>query len=109
MLRHAACLLMFIIMGAVSGKAQRADEGTRQPRILLLLDGSSSMLQPWGTGSIRFKAAANIISVLMDSIYAVNAGVEFGLRVYGHQSPAQNKDCYDSRQEVMFSKNNATQ
>ena len=67
------------------------------------------MLQPWGKADYRFQAAGKIISRLMDSIYSLNPNVEFGLRVYGHQSPAQNNDCYDSKQEVMFSKNNYTQ
>lgn len=81
----------------------------KQPRILLLLDGSSSMLQPWNDGNERFKAAAKVISKLMDSIYSVNADVEFALRVYGHQHAAQENNCLDSRQEVRFSKNNLTQ
>jgi hypothetical protein len=111
MLRCAVCSLM-LLLAALSAEAQqpaRKDDGTRQPRILLLVDASSSMLEPWGAKSTRFQTAGDIIVRLMDSIYAVNAGVEFGLRVYGHQSPAQNNDCYDSRQEVMFSKNNITQ
>ena len=109
MLRRAACLLICLLSFAGGSSAQRVTPaGNVQPRILLLLDGSSSMLQPWNN-SIRFKAAAQIVAALMDSIYSVNAGVEFGLRVYGHQSPAQLNDCFDSRMEVMFSKNNATQ
>ena len=109
MLRRAACLLVSLLLCSVVVNGQRTTyDGPRQPRILLLLDGSSSMLQPWNN-TIRFKAAAKVVSALMDSIYAVNRGVEFGLRVYGHQSPAQDNDCFDSRMEVMFSKNNATQ
>ncbi len=108
MLRRAACLLTFLLLGIAAQAQPAAGDGTRQPRILLLLDGSSSMLQPWNS-TIRFKAAARVIAALMDSIYSVNAGVEFGLRVYGHQTASQFNDCLDSRQEVMFSKNNATQ
>lgn len=81
----------------------------KQPRILIILDGSSSMLEPWNGGSDRFRAAAGIITRLMDSVYAVNDGVEFALRVYGHQHPAQENNCYDSKLEVIFSKNNLTQ
>ncbi len=112
MSRRAACLLTLLLLLWHIAPAQpggSASVGTRQPRILLLADASSSMLQPWGASSTRFKTAGAIISSLMDSIYAVNAGVEFGLRVYGHQSPAQANDCMDTKQEVMFSKNNATQ
>lgn len=67
------------------------------------------MLQPWQDGNERFKAAAKVIAKLMDSIYTVNADVEFGLRVYGHQHPAQENNCTDSKQEVRFTKNNLTQ
>lgn len=67
------------------------------------------MLQPWSQQANRFQTAGQIVVRLMDSIYAVNPAVEFGLRVYGHQSPAQNNDCFDSKQEVLFSKNNVTQ
>ncbi len=110
MLRAACLLILLLLLLQLPAHAQPAPlTGTRQPRILLLVDASSSMLQPWGGSSTRFKTAGAIISSLMDSIYAVNAGVEFGLRVYGHQSPAQNNDCTDTKQEVMFSKNNYTQ
>ncbi len=109
MLRRAACLLTLLIAALPAMAQPAANNNGRQPRILLLVDASSSMLQPWGSNATRFQTAAGIIGSLMDSIYAVNPDVEFGLRVYGHQSPAQNNDCFDSRQEVMFSKNNYTQ
>ena len=67
------------------------------------------MLEPRSPKATRFQTASTIVTNLMDSIYAVNEGVEFGLRVYGNHSPAQDNDCYDSRQEVMFSNNNLTQ
>ncbi len=80
----------------------------KQPRILILLDGSSSMGSEWGKET-RFKAASHIITTLMDSLYKVNKDVEFALRVYGHQSPSQDNNCYDTKLEVMFSKDNLTQ
>ena len=68
MLRRAACLLILLLMSAKAAEAQRAPaDQSRQPRILLLLDGSSSMLQPWAK-TIRFQAAAKVIAALMDSI-----------------------------------------
>ncbi len=45
----------------------------------------------------------------MDSIYKINNKVEFGLRVFGHQHAAQENNCYDTKREVMFSKDNRTQ
>jgi hypothetical protein len=109
MLRRAVCLLMFLIAALQAGAQVPAYVGVRQPRILLLVDGSSSMLQTWGPKATRFQTASKIITSLMDSIYAVNADVEFGLRVYGHQTAAQYNDCTDTKREVMFSKNNITQ
>jgi hypothetical protein len=80
-----------------------------QPRILFLVDGSSSMLETWQTNQIRFKAAGKIIDQIVDSIYKVNPYVEFGLRVYGHQHTAQENNCFDTKLEVPFGKSNATQ
>ncbi|MBL7682532.1 MAG: VWA domain-containing protein [Flavipsychrobacter sp.] len=81
----------------------------KQPRILILLDGSSSMNYEWTGGETRFKAASRIILALMDSMYKINKDVEFALRVYGHQYPSQDNNCFDTRLEVMFSKDNIDQ
>jgi hypothetical protein len=67
------------------------------------------MLQSWTPGQDRFKAASKIITTLIDSVYKVNKDVEFALRVYGHQYPSQENNCYDTQLEVMFSKDNLTQ
>jgi hypothetical protein len=80
-----------------------------QPRILFLVDGSSSMLESWQANQIRFKAAGKIIDQIVDSIHKVNPNVEFGLRVYGHQHTAQENNCFDTKLEVPFGKSNATQ
>ncbi|PZF72907.1 vWA domain-containing protein [Taibaiella soli] len=101
-------ILFFIALHQVS-IAQTLPDGVKQPRILILLDGSSSMVQPWSKDATRFKTAGRIITSLMDSIYRLNDQVEFALRVYGHQYPVQENNCYDTKQEVMFSKNNLTQ
>lgn len=87
----------------------QTEEKEKNPRIVILLDGSSSMLHEWTKEDIRFKAAAKIIDRLMDSVYAVNKNVEFALRVYGHQSPTSVNNCFDSKLEVMFSRDNYTQ
>jgi hypothetical protein len=108
-MRFPAFLLLLVCFLISFSAGAQVKPGEKQPRILILLDGSSSMLQPWVGNEIRFKAAANIITKLIDSIYKVNDQVEFALRVYGHQSPAQNKNCIDTKREVMFSKDNLTQ
>lgn len=88
--------------------AQQKDE-FKKPRILILLDGSSSMLSDWQIGKSRFKVAHEIVLALMDSIYKSNKDVEFSLRVYGHQSPVPENNCTDTRNEVMFTKDNKAQ
>lgn len=98
-------ILLMAFSLAASGQADQP----KQPRILILLDASSSMLQPWEKNQERYKTAARIITSLIDSVYKVNDQVEFALRVYGHQHPAQENNCYDTRREVMFSKDNLTQ
>ncbi len=81
----------------------------KEPRILLLVDGSSSMLQAWDGKENRFQTATRFIDALMDSMYRINPDVAFALRMYGQQSPAQDNNCYDTKREVMFSKNNRDQ
>jgi len=112
---------LFSFLFALHSLAWGQQEATlRQPRILILLDGSSSMTYEWGkagsnNGSkdaaaiTRFQAAAKVVNALIDSVYAVNGAVEFGLRVYGQQFAAQENNCFDTRREVAFSKDNQTQ
>lgn len=110
-LRLLFCCLS-LMLPLLAGAQQPAAPVKRQPRILLLVDGSSSMLSPWQQGIAgpdRFHTAARVIAAIVDSIYAINPEVEFGLRVYGHQYPAQEQNCRDSRREVSFSKDNRTQ
>lgn len=78
-------------------------------RVLFLLDGSSSMSVPYAKGQTRFQKAAATILSIMDSISAKEKDVEFALRVYGHQHPAQEKNCFDTKMEVPFSKANRAQ
>src|SRR5215217_5027280 len=101
--------LLVCSFAEVSAQLPKTPDGFKQPRILILMDGSSSMLSQWDNKMPRFKAAAKLVTAVMDSIYKVNNKVEFGLRVYGHQYPAQENNCFDTRREVMFSKDNYTQ
>jgi hypothetical protein len=108
--RFGGFLLLFLIVSLNTfAQLPSTPDGVKQPRILLLLDGSSSMLARYNDRLSRFGAAGKIVETLIDSIYRVNNQVEFGLRVYGHQHPAQENDCTDTRREVMYSKNNYTQ
>lgn len=80
-----------------------------QPRILLLLDRSSSMTLGWEGNRVKSKVADELILRLMDSVYRVNKDVEFSLRVFGHQSPVPDNDCHDTRNEVPFARDNKIQ
>jgi Ca-activated chloride channel homolog len=73
-------------------------------RILFLLDASGSMMAPMGN-TTRMQVAKDILSHLVDSL-RVNPNLELGLRVYGHRSPAKDRNCKDTRLEIPFSKGN---
>ncbi len=109
-MRSFCLLLIFILLisSIVSVKAQNVTD-VKQPRILILLDESASMVNKWYGDKERYRAADQIILNLMDSIYKVNDQVEFSLRAFGHQHGVPQNDCYDTKNEVMFSKDNYTQ
>jgi Ca-activated chloride channel homolog len=77
-------------------------------RILILLDGSGSMMDTW-KGSTKWSIADRLLTATLDSIQRENPNVEIGLRVFGHQSPRAMKDCKDSKLEVAIGKNTAGQ
>jgi len=97
-------LIAFITLSAVA----QGGSDIMQPRILFVLDRSSSMVQPWAGGNEKSKIADMIIERLMDSVMEVNDQVEFSLRVFGHQHTVQENDCTDTKNEVPFSKANRT-
>jgi hypothetical protein len=104
--------LIFILAGIFCGYgsfAQLQKGELVQSRILILLDESSSMIQSWADGKEKYKAADELILKLMDSVYAVNNQVEISLRVFGHQSTVQENNCYDTKMEVPYAKDNRVQ
>ncbi len=101
-------LFIFCVFAAYGTQAQ-SEGGLIQSRVLILLDESSSMTLPWASGKEKYKAARELILKLMDSVYAVNKQVEFSLRVFGHQHTVPENDCYDTRNEVPFSRDNRGQ
>lgn len=106
--RRILFLFMTFLLYVGSVAHAQSSRGTKEPRILILLDESSSMIEKWGSEK-RFEVADRIILDLMDSVYQVNDQVEFSLRVFGHQYTVPENNCYDTKNEVMFSKNNYTQ
>lgn len=101
-----AALLILLIPVAVAGQEISS---SKKPRVLFLLDGSSSMAENWNDGKSRFQQAGKFILGLVDSLSEANSEVEFGLRVFGHQYPSQEKNCYDTKLEIKFSRYNRTQ
>ncbi|MFI5220689.1 MAG: VWA domain-containing protein [Bacteroidia bacterium] len=73
-------------------------------RILFLLDASGSMYSQMGN-STRIIVAKKMLNNLMDSLKLAK-DVEVALRVYGHTSPPNRRDCHDTRLEVPFKPNN---
>jgi sugar lactone lactonase YvrE len=67
------------------------------------------MTLDWAKNKSRYTAAKELIMAIMDSVYAVNANVEFALRAFGEQYNVKEDNCIDTKLEVMFSKNNKTQ
>jgi Ca-activated chloride channel family protein len=64
------------------------------------------MKDAWNN-STKYETARNILFKTIDSIQKKNNSVEFGIRVFGHQSPRQEKNCKDSKLEVPFGKGNS--
>lgn len=100
-------LLLFFGLGITAVIAQPPQ--SKGTRILVVLDASYSMSQDWRNKTTKYEDAAEFILQLMDEAYKHDVTIEFGLRVYGHQYPARYRMCYDSKQEVYFSRNNTQQ
>ncbi len=67
------------------------------------------MTYKWNDDYNRFSIASDILLQIVDSIYAVNNEIEFGVRAYGTEYPSQLKNCTDSRLIVPFNLQNANQ
>ena len=79
-------LFIVLITAWYCGAAQSAP-ATGTKRILILLDGSGSMVDPW-QGTNKWEMAKKLVVKTIDSIQRTDPNVEIGLRVFGHQQPA---------------------
>ncbi len=104
-MRRILAFLFFVSGYCVYGQTLE----NKHHRVLILLDASLSMNEPTGGYATKYAAASDFIIRLMDSIYHRNDEVEFGLRVYGHQYPANARQCFDTKLEVQFSRDNIEQ
>lgn len=98
------CLQLFVIAKAIA--QYNVPYRPLTPRILIVLDGSGSMKDKWGE-TTRWEAAKEILYKTIDSIQRANKNVEFGIRIFGHQSKHSEKNCKDSKLEVPFARLNS--
>ncbi|HNA58729.1 MAG TPA: VWA domain-containing protein [Chitinophagales bacterium] len=97
------CIPLLIGMTAAVGRAQTSPPAATK-RILILLDGSGSMVDPWN-GTNKWEVAKKLVTKTIDSIQRSEPGVEVGLRVFGFQQPRAVHDCKDSKLVVPIGKN----
>jgi Ca-activated chloride channel family protein len=99
-------LILLLVLSVWAGTAlsQTRVQQTipEKTRILFLLDASGSMQEQWQRpNQSRWTVAKRILTRLVDSLRQ-NNNLELALRIYGHQSPQEVKNCKDSRLEVPF-------
>lgn len=100
-------ILLLIVFSSFPGFNQNKKYVPPMSRILFVFDGSQSMLSKWETG-LKINVARNLLIEMIDSLsYLEN--VEMALRIYGHQYPVPPQRCDDTKLEVPFAKNNASQ
>lgn len=102
------CPLLFAISFQAVSQNRVQQKLPEKTRILFLLDASGSMAEEWQRpNQTRWTVAKAIMSKLVDSLKQ-NSHLELGLRVYGHKSPQEQKNCKDTGLEVPFrAKNHA--
>lgn len=105
-LRTYQCLFLLLSILLYGSQTFAA---AKQNRVIIILDGSSSMLTIWKDTMNKYEAASAFICKLQDSMHMANEDVQFCLRLYGHLYPATMQSCKDSRLEVYFSKDNRSQ
>jgi Ca-activated chloride channel family protein len=72
--------------------------------VLFVLDGSSSMLKSWGKQD-KWTIAEESLIKIADSLLSQHKNLQFGLRVYGHQSLPIKNDCEDTELKLPIAKN----
>src|SRR5262245_1355388 len=88
--RTAASAAVALAVVATASTVAFAETGRS---VLIVLDASGSMNQPMPEGRTRLEAAKAAVGNFLG---ALPADVRLGLRVYGHQSSPDRKNCEDS-------------
>lgn len=94
-------LLLICLSIGIAAQAQ-----VKTTRILFVLDASGSMAGKWD-GVEKFDLAKRLLFEAIDSLEHSPTNIEFGLRMFGHQSHRTANDCEDAKLEVPFGPNNA--
>jgi len=96
-------IILLLVFSCFTALTQTKPIGEAK-RILILLDGSGSMADPWN-GTNKWEVAKKMVVKTIDSIQKADPEVQIGLRVFGHQQPRAAYDCKDSKLEVAITKN----
>jgi Ca-activated chloride channel family protein len=104
MKKRLLLVLLPILMGMTAVVWGQSSPPASTKRILILLDGSGSMVDTW-QGTNKWEVAKKLVIKTIDSIQKAEPGVEIGLRVFGFQQPRAVHDCKDSKLVVPIGKN----
>ena len=96
---------MILLLASIINPLQA--QQPNKTRILFLLDASGSMYAQMGS-DIRMGVAKRLLSKMVDSLRNTQ-GLEIALRVYGHTTTKDKRNCKDTRLEVPFGKTNHDQ
>lgn len=94
-------ILLLLAFSLMANGQENKKHLPKKVRILFVLDGSGSMLESWDETN-RWEVSKSLLLNMIDSLNQANPNVEIGIRVFGHQSPRNSKDCQDSKLEITF-------
>lgn len=103
-MRYLKVILLFILCFGSNRTLLAQTPRPIKTRILFLLDASGSMYARMDNDS-RINIAKKLLTKSIDSLSGTK-NVEIALRVYGHTSPPNQRNCKDTRLEVPFRENN---
>ena len=96
-MRILLCILTLCIAGILPAQEQ-------QINVLFVVDASSSMMKKWGKED-KWTIAEKSLLQIADSLIKEHKNLQFGLRVYGHQSLPIDNDCKDTELKLPIGKN----
>ncbi len=94
-------LVFLFLIFPVFASAQNPAKSDKA-NILFLLDASGSMNDVWQSQK-KFESAKKVLFQMMDSL-TQKSNIQTAVRIFGHQSPRDQKNCLDSKLEIPFGK-----